>query len=140
MKEIKSKTVQINKSVETVFYALSDFRNLRAMQNDKIKDFQCSYDTCSFTINDMLSIELKITERKPFEYITIVSNKEIAGGFSFAMNLLFDKTDDWHCNLSSLVTLSGNSITLMLVKKQITTGIDMLIDTIAQSINNANIQ
>lgn len=139
MKQINSKTVEISQAVEPIFYALSDFRNLALMQNDKVQNMQCTYDTCSFNVNGMADIALRIKERKPFEYITIASDNEIMGGFSFFLNFIFEKTGERSCNLSAEATIDGNAITLMMLKKQIQNGLDMLMDGIKKGIEAQNI-
>ncbi|MBP3253151.1 MAG: hypothetical protein IJ250_07090 [Bacteroidales bacterium] len=139
MKQIKSKTVNLTRSCEEVFYALSDFTHLGAMPNDKIKDFKCTYDTCSFSVNGMADVELVIKERKPFDYITIGSGKEIMGGFNFLVNLLFERTGQNTCNLTAEANIEGNTITLMMFKKQIVNGLDMLMDQIQKSVNSQTI-
>jgi hypothetical protein len=139
MKQIKSKTVSLNRSVEEVFYLLSDFTHLGTMPNDKIQNFKSTYDTCSFSVNGMADIELEIKERKPFEYITIGSGKEIMGGFNFLINLVFDKTDERTCNLTAEASIDGNMVMLMMIKKQIQQGLDMLMEGIQKSINSQTI-
>lgn len=140
MKQIDTKTVTLNKPVEAIFYALSDFSNLRALpeQNDKIKNFQCSYDTLSFSVDAKgmsADIELKISDRKPFDYITIVSTKEVLGSFSFAMNFMFEKIDDASCNLQGKCSVDGNSMVLMMFKKQIEGALNQLMDGIKKSVD-----
>lgn len=140
MKQIDTKTITLNKPVEAIFYALSDFSNLRVLpeQADKIKNFQCSYDTLSFSIdaNGMnVDMEFKITDRKPFDYITIMTTKEVLGGFSFAMNFIFSKLTDSTCTLQGKCNIEGNSMVLMMFKKQIEKGLDSLMDGIKKSVD-----
>lgn len=136
MKQIKSKTINLNRSVEEVFYTLSDFTHLGTIPNDKIKDFKCTYDTCSFNVNGMADVELVIKERKPFEYITIGSGKEVMGGFNFLVNLLFEKTGERTCNLTAEANIEGNTVMLMMIKKQLQNGLDSLMDGIEKAVNN----
>lgn len=140
MKQIDTKTIELNKPVEAVFYALSDFSNLRALpqQSDKIKNFQSSYDNLSFRVeaNGMnADIELKITDRKPFDYITIMSTKEVLGGFSFAMNFMFSKLSDTSCTMQGKCSVEGNSMLLMMFKKQIENALNQLMDGIKKSVD-----
>ena len=139
MKQIKSKTIDLNRSAEEVFYALSDFTHLGTIPNDKIKDFRCTYDTCSFNVNGMADVELVIKERKPFEYITIGSGKEVMGGFNFLVNLLFDRTGERTCNLTAEANIDGNTVMLMMMKKQLQNGLDSLMDGIQKAVNNQSI-
>ncbi|MBQ6753678.1 MAG: hypothetical protein SPK52_01020 [Synergistales bacterium] len=144
MKKIDTKIIELNKPVEAVFYALSDFSNLRALPeaNEKIKNFQCSYDTLSFEVdaNGManVEVELKITDRKPFEYITIMNQKEIMGGFSFAMNFIFTKVNDYSCTMQGKCNVEGNAMVLMMFKKQIENGLNTLMDGIKKSVDGIN--
>ncbi|MBR1626861.1 MAG: hypothetical protein IJ681_06925 [Bacteroidales bacterium] len=139
MKQIKSKTVDLNRSVEEVFYALSDFTHLGAIPNDKIQNFKCTYDTCSFSVNGMADVELVIKERKPFDYITIGSGKEITGGFNFLVNLLFERSGERTCNLTAEANIDGNTVMLMMIKKQIQNGLDSIMDGIRKAINEQSI-
>lgn len=142
MKQIDTKTIELNKPVESVFYALSDFNNLRALPSqasDKIKNFKTTYDTLSFEVdaNAMANVEidLKITDRKPFDYISIISQKEIMGGFGFAINFLFTKTSESSCTMQGKCTLDGNLMILTMFKKQIENGLNALMDGIKKSVD-----
>lgn len=142
MKQIDTKTIELNKPVESVFYALSDFNNLRALPSqasDKIKNFKTTYDTLSFEVdaNAMANVEidLKITDRKPFDYISIISQKEIMGGFGFAINFLFTKTGESSCTMQGKCTLDGNLMILTMFKKQIENGLNALMDGIKKSVD-----
>ena len=139
MKQIKSKTVDLNRSVEEVFYALSDFTHLGTIPNDKIQNFKCTYDTCSFSVNGMADVELVIKERKPFDYITIGSGKEVMGGFNFLVNLLFERSGERTCNLTAEANIDGNTVMLMMIKKQIQNGLDSIMDGIRKAINDQSI-
>ena len=120
---------------------MSDFSNLRALPeaNEKIKDFKCTYDTLSFSVdaNGManVEVELKITDRKPFEYITIMNQKDIMGGFSFAMNFIFTKVTDYSCTIQGKCNVEGNAMILMMFKKQIENGLNTLMDGIKKSVD-----
>jgi hypothetical protein len=135
MKEITTKTVEINKPVEIVFNTLSSFTSFSTIPNDKVKDFKSTQDTCSFTVSDMAEVELKITDRQPYSSITIISNKEIMGGFAFSIILMFDKKDDNNTFLHSVCSIKGNPMMLMMMKKQIENGLNMLMDGIKENLN-----
>ncbi len=138
MKKIDSKVVEITRPVEPVFYVLSDFRNLKQVPNDKVENFQCDYDHCSFSVNNMAEVKLRISDRKPFEYITIM-NEEPLMGFNFAVNIIFDKLTDNSFNLSIEANVDGNAFTLMMFSKQIKNGMDTVLDNIKNALEGGQI-
>jgi hypothetical protein len=133
MKDIKTKQVEINKPIEVVYNTLSSFTSFSTLPTEEIKDFKSTNDTCSFRVKDMVEVELKITNREPYSLITIINTKDIMG-FSFSMNFLLDKKDDMSCFLHGECEVKGNSMVLMMMKKQLEDGLNKLMDGIKMNL------
>ena len=69
MSEIKSQTVEINKSEEEIFNFISDFTNFSTLFPPQVKDLKITRDNCSFSIDGMPNVSLKITERTPYSCV-----------------------------------------------------------------------
>ncbi|MCH3923620.1 MAG: hypothetical protein LKE30_01690 [Bacteroidales bacterium] len=136
MKEIETKRVKIEKPIEIVYNTLSDFTNFHYIPNDKVKDFKATKDTCSFSVNNMAEIELKIESCTPYSSIIISSSKEIVGGISFSLNLLLDKEDEG-CLLNAKCMIKCNPMMFMMFKKQVEDGLNRLMDTIKLSLEKS---
>jgi hypothetical protein len=76
MTEFTSSLQQIPFSAEQVFNKLSNMSNLKGldqMLGDKVQDFICDTDTCSFKVDPIGSVEIQINEREPNKTIKIKS-------------------------------------------------------------------
>ncbi|MBA3899747.1 MAG: SRPBCC family protein [Bacteroidetes bacterium] len=101
--KIESKTVTLKESQENIFNFLSDFRNFENLiPQDKVSKWTASQDTCSFNINGMADIGMKITKleqpstihidshgKNPFAFTLTANIKEI-GENSSEVNLMFN--------------------------------------------------
>lgn len=68
---IESKNV-INQSVGTVYNFLADCNNHEKLMPENITDWSSTVDEASFTIQNMTTLALKVTERRLNEEIIIV--------------------------------------------------------------------
>ena len=69
MSLIESQAVTINKSNEEIFNFISDFTNFATLMPPQVQDVKISQDSCSFSIQGMPTINLKIFERLPFSCV-----------------------------------------------------------------------
>jgi hypothetical protein len=67
-----------------------------------------------------------------------MNQKEIMGGFSFAMNFIFTKVNDYSCTMQGKCNVEGNAMVLMMFKKQIENGLNTLMDGIKKSVDGIN--
>lgn len=96
MTKIDSDIVPIPKSQEYIFNFLSDFNNFKKLMPSQVTEWESTADTCSFNLNGMAKVGMKITERKPHDQIHVVSD----GGklpFQFSLDVLIKKTGDTSC-------------------------------------------
>ncbi|MFD0750001.1 SRPBCC family protein [Mucilaginibacter calamicampi] len=64
-------TVTVNRSVDEVFNFLADFNNHKGLMPDNVVNWKSGYNDAYFEVPGMLKLSLKITERKPNNYIEI---------------------------------------------------------------------
>jgi len=129
--EIKT---EIGRNVEFVFDHVSNFSNFSLMANDKIENFKATEDKCSFTIKGMGDFGLKIIGRIPYEKITVASDPEVQSSMplNFILNLNFEKTEAYKCNVTALIELDVPQIMAMMIKKQLEKAADTLVETLKQ--------
>jgi carbon monoxide dehydrogenase subunit G len=82
---IESDKVDVAKSAEQVFNFLSDFNNFEKLMPSQVTNWQSTKDDCSFTLNGMTTLGMKITERTPNSKILISSNGKVP--FDFTMDV-----------------------------------------------------
>lgn len=97
MSKIESDIVAIPKTQDYIFNFLADFNNFQKLMPPQVTEWESTADTCSFNLNGMAKVGMKITGRTPHEKINIVSD----GGklpFQFTLDVLITKTSDTTCN------------------------------------------
>ena len=77
MTKIESDKVEISISALTIYNSLSDFNNFKKLMPEQVSNWSSTKDECSFTINGMAPLGMKIVERKPYSEIRIVSHGKI---------------------------------------------------------------
>ena len=74
MTQFESSIKIIPANIEIIFNTISDLKNLEKIKDrlpvDKIQDFSCDTDSCSFSINPVGSLGLRIIEREPYNQET----------------------------------------------------------------------
>ena len=134
MVKTESKKTEIGRNVEFVFDYMSKFSNFSLMANDKIENFKATEDRCSFTIKGMGDFGLKIIGRIPYEKITVASDPEVQSSMplNFILNLNFEKTEAYKCNVTAVIELDVPQIMAMMIKKQLEKAADTLVETLKQ--------
>ncbi len=93
--KIESEKVDINISASTVFNYLSDFNNFQKLMPPQVTNWTSTTDECSFTINGMATIGMKIVEKTPNTKITINSNGKVP--FEFKLFVELTEKDTANC-------------------------------------------
>ena len=134
MVKTESKKTEIGRNVEFVFDHVSNFSNFSLMANDKIENFKATEDKCSSTIKGMGNFGLKIIGRIPYEKITVASDPEVQSSMplNFILNLNFEKTEAYKCNVTAVIELDVPQIMAMMIKKRLEKAADTLVETLKQ--------
>ncbi|WP_455498964.1 SRPBCC family protein [Coprobacter sp.] len=79
MTQFESNIKVIPANIEVIFNTISDLKNLEKMKDrlpaDKIQDFSCDTDSCTFSVSPVGSLGLKIIERDPYKTIKFETEK-----------------------------------------------------------------
>jgi hypothetical protein len=77
MSKIESRIGIIKESEERIFSFLSDFNNFRNLvPENQVKNWESTADNCSFTVEGIGSVSLRIIEKEPNKLIKIVSESK----------------------------------------------------------------
>ncbi len=89
---IKSDTVKVNASQETVFKFLTDFNNIKELlPQDKISDWESDENACSFKIQNAATIPLIKDTTNPNDKINIKSGDKAP--FPFKLEVFINEID-----------------------------------------------
>ena len=89
--KIESEKVEIDNAAENIFNYLSDLNNFEKLMPSQVTNWTSTADECSFTINGMATIGMKIIEKAPFSKISIISNGKVP--FEFKLFVLITEKD-----------------------------------------------
>jgi len=90
MATFKSDKININKPQEDIFNFLSDFNNFEKLMPEQVTNWKSTNESCSFTIQGMADLAMKMGDRTEFSKVIYVSE----GNKPFA----FDLNTDIHSN------------------------------------------
>jgi hypothetical protein len=96
MSKIESEIVTIDQPREKIFHFLNDFNNFEKLMPPQVTDWQSTANSCSFVINGMATVGMKIRSATLPSEINIVSD----GGklpFEFKLDVLLKEITPASC-------------------------------------------
>lgn len=91
MTEFVSERVNVDKSVDEVFDFLNDFTNFSNLIPDQVKSWKASNDTCSFSIEGLAELNMRIASKNRANNIHIVADGKNPVDYTLDI-FLFDTT------------------------------------------------
>jgi carbon monoxide dehydrogenase subunit G len=134
MVKVESSVKEIGRSVEEVFNYLSDMRNLEPhVPKDKLKDFSAGTDYCSFKVEMIGDMNVRIVEKDTNKAIKYSGDDKS----SIPFNLWVQVREVQPGNTYMKLTLHAevNMMMKMIVEPVMKTGIDTIADRIAEVLN-----
>jgi len=125
MGKIKSETVLINKSAEAIFGFLSNFNNFQHLMPSQVTDWKSTEDSCSFTIQGMTSLGMRIKERQPFSRIIIIPEGKVP--FNFELQCLFTDKENNQTEAQLIFDADMNPMLSMMATKPLTNFVNILV-------------
>lgn len=122
--KIESEKVDINNSSENIFNYLSDFNNFEKLMPSQVTNWTSTSEDCSFTINGMATIGMKIIDKAPFSKITITSHGKVP--FEFKLFVLLTEKDTTNCVGQLTFESDMNMMMKMMVEKPLGNFFNML--------------
>jgi hypothetical protein len=122
--KIESEIVDVNNSAEKIFNYLSDFRNFETLMPSQVTNWTATNDECSFTLNGMATIGMKIIEKTPFSKITINSNGKVP--FEFQLFVFIIEKGAANCTGQLIFESDLNPMLKMMVVKPLGNFFNML--------------
>jgi carbon monoxide dehydrogenase subunit G len=122
--KIESDKVEINHTAEHIFNYLSDFNNFEKLMPSQVTNWTSTSEDCSFTINGMATIGMKIIEKTPHTKITISSHGKVP--FDFKLFVLLTEKDAANSVGQLLFESDMNPMIKMMVEKPLGNFFNML--------------
>lgn len=130
MKKFESENVQLNRSAEEVFEYVGNLSNFGKFMPEQITNWQATADTCSFTVQNMTTLSMKIQERVPFERVNVVPDGKAPFDFSLQVILVPIRTD--HCEAKIIFNADLNPVFSMMASKPLQNLVDLMAKNLAK--------
>ena len=115
MTKLESEKVSVNYTPQNVFDFLSNFNNFQKLMPEQVTNWTSTEEECSFTINGMATIGMKIVEKNSPSQIKIISNGKVP--FNFTLDVLISEAPDNKCTGQLVFEADLNPMLKMMVEK-----------------------
>ena len=127
--EIHSKKVSVSAKSNRLFSLLTNCNNIgKFIPNDKIKDWQSTENSCSFSVSGAGRIEMAIVEKIPFSTVVFSIGSAAAKDIKAVFHI--DELPEETCNLYAETSLEVPFFMTQMLKNPLQKFLDMLIDYI----------
>ncbi len=131
MTTISSKKVEVKNSAENIFNFLVDFNNFeKIMPKDKISNWSSNTNECSFEINGLSSIGMKIEQTSPFKSLKMVSQGK--NPFSFTLDVVLEEIGVDRVDSQMIFNGDINSFLKLVVEKPLSNFFNQLVENLGQ--------
>lgn len=126
MAEFKSDKLKINASDSKIFEYLSDFNNFEQLMPEQVINWQSTKDNCSFTIQGMADLAMRIANKKEYHFISYGS--EGKSPFPFQLNFQIESIDGGQCEVSSHLEAKLNPMLKMMASRPLQNLVNLLVE------------
>ena len=123
MSVIKSTVIELEKSNEEIFNFISDFTNFAKLMPPQAQNVKITRDNCSFTIQGMPAINLKITERIAYDSVLMVADE---GKLPFSLKCTLNKLGENQCTAQFSFEAELSGMMKMMVEKPLLNFLNLL--------------
>jgi len=124
MTTFESDKVLVKAPCEDVFSFLSDFRKLEQLMPEQIVNWNASEDRCSFSIQGMADLSMRLASKSECRNIHIVS--EGNNPIDYSMDYYFRKMNDSACEVTVVLDAELNTFLKSVASKPLKNLVDMI--------------
>ena len=122
MATFKSPEVIVNKSAKDFFNKIGDLNNLKDIMPSQIEDFKSTKTTCSFKMQGLPQLGLKIAEKTEFSKISLTA---VDSQVPFSLDCFITEKGE-QCQARLEINAELNMMMKMMVEKPLTQFLDVL--------------
>lgn len=122
--KLSSDSTEILRSAEDIFVFLSNFQNFQKLMPEKISNWSATSTNCSFEINGMATIEMKISTALPCT--SIIMETEGKSPFPFKLYSNIEKIDALSASVNFEIEAKLSPLMLPMVKKPLQQLVEVL--------------
>ncbi len=130
MATFEKQNIPVNASCETVFSFLGDFRNFEELMPEQVTNWKADESSCSFTIQGLSDLSMRIDGKYPCSNIRIVS--EGKNPVDYRMDYYFNAKGDNRCGVSIVFDVDLNPFIKTMVSKPLQHFVDLLAEKLQE--------
>ncbi len=130
MTEFVSERVEVNASSNEVFTFMSDFTNFGKLMPEQIKNWKADADSCSFTIEGMADLNMRIAQRNPDKNIQIIADGK--NPIDYTLDVFFFPIDENSSRVEIIFNADLNPFIKAVASKPLQNFVDMLAQKLQQ--------
>jgi hypothetical protein len=130
MTRIESDKTIVNKSDEAIYSFMSNFNNFQKIMPEQVTNWESNENECKFTIAGMATLGMKITEKRPYEYIKVDKNE--TAPFDFTLECYIKKQSDTASEVMLAFNADLNPMLKIMATKPLTNFLNLLVQKLAQ--------
>jgi len=130
MSEFNSNEVKIATSPDRIYHYLNDFNNFNQLLPPQVTNWQSSGETCSFTVQGMADIALKIADRSESSFISYAAIDDQP--FTMTLNTHIQKIDENNARVNIKLTAKLNPVLKMMASRPLQNLVNILADKLKE--------
>jgi len=132
MTSFKSDKITINRSPEELFAFLSNFNNFEKLMPEQVTNWKSTNESCSFTIQGMADLAMKMGQQTEFSQITY--NSEGNKPFAFDLNTHFNSFDTDQTETQIILNADLNPMLKMMASRPLQNFVNLLVNKLKETI------
>lgn len=124
MTEFISDRLVVNASCNKVYSFLSDFTNFEHLMPDQIKNWKADEDTCSFTIEGLADLSMRIASKNPHRNIHIIADGK--NPIDYTLDCFFLENEGDSCKVELVFNAELNPFIKSLASRPLQNFVNML--------------
>ena len=130
MTSFKSDKITINKPAEEIFVFLSDFNNFEKLMPEQVTNWRATKENCSFTIQGMADLAMKMGQRTEFTTVTYISDGNKP--FAFDLNTYFNAVDAHKTETQIILNADLNPMLKMMAGRPLKNFVNLLVNKLKE--------
>lgn len=130
MADFKSEQKTINRTAADIYGFLSDFTNFEHLMPEQITNWQATENNCSFTIQGMADVAMRMEEKIPDRKIFVVSEGKVP--FEFNMTFNMNEENENSTKVDLMIDASINPMMVMMVKRPLSNLVNIMVDKLKE--------
>lgn len=124
MAKFENQDILVNTDCQTVFDFLGDFRNFEHLVPEQVKNWQANENACSFTVEGMADLAMRIDGKYPCNNIHIVADGK--NPVNFSLDYYFNERGEGTCAVSIVFDVDLNPFMKAVAARPLQHFVDML--------------